>query len=726
MDRWSDMGQVIISYFTFKSSPSINLLVLFVAFVLSLFLVRLIFRRYRIRVSRDALPFVIGGWGTRGKSGTERKKTALMEALGFNILSKTTGCEATVIHSEPGLDAIEIPLYRPGDKASIWEQEKVAGLARNLNTNMFLWECMALSPDYASIMQHDWMTDDISTLSNTFVDHENVQGPTGMDVTRSLSAFIPSNAILFTAEDSMLPIIRHEAEKKNTRVQALEWHDSELLPDDVLDLYPYQVHPRNLALVLKLARHFGISENFAHGEIAGNTLPDAGAFQKFETVYRSRSLEFWNGMSANDRTSCLSNWRIAGFDESPNPRNEWIVTVINNRDDRVLRSREFSEIIVSDTPAHLHVLIGRNLNGLTGYIKDSIRKHCKSLVLAGDNIMENSMSDPYETIRKKAARILNSFRIDVPCQEAVQVKLSGMLGESFTDDAIKKCVESLIETGDFNGETVAEKLSDSFPGIDTRELPAIVFQLSRDLRDFVRISDFEKDLRHGLELKVQGKSTLNDINLQFRKLVQLIFIDRLYVIRNPYITGDQIIERLVDRTPPNHRIRIMGMQNIKGTGMDFAYRWLSLRKVQNAISDLAGDNQEDRSKAALKLADHDEYGILDAPLALDNLEKAARKHENRDPEIATVLKEAREKINRIHAQKMNALEARPAGRFMASFLRSIEQFLELGDSKRRHRRVKRVWKDLFNQRISHGKAAQILHEINKRQEGGWLLRKWLK
>ena len=55
---------------------------------------------------RARLALVIGGWGTRGKSGTERLKAALLQGLGFENLVKTTGCEAMFIHSLPGVPAI--------------------------------------------------------------------------------------------------------------------------------------------------------------------------------------------------------------------------------------------------------------------------------------------------------------------------------------------------------------------------------------------------------------------------------------------------------------------------------------------------------------------------------------------------------------------------------------------------------------------------------------------
>jgi gamma-polyglutamate synthase len=100
--------------------------------------------------------------GDTRKIGNGAKKAALFYGLGFNVVSKTTGCEAMIIHSKPGVDPVEIPIYRPGDKSSIWEQEKITGWANQLNADVLLWECMAVSSDYAGLLQHEWMNDDLS------------------------------------------------------------------------------------------------------------------------------------------------------------------------------------------------------------------------------------------------------------------------------------------------------------------------------------------------------------------------------------------------------------------------------------------------------------------------------------------------------------------------------------------------------------------------------------
>ncbi|MCA1638789.1 MAG: hypothetical protein LC768_10735 [Acidobacteria bacterium] len=147
----------------------------FILFAL-IFMGRQILAFYRIKRALRKIPLILGGWGTRGKSGTERKKAALFHALGYEIFSKTTGCEAMFLHSVNEPRASEIFLYRPYDKATIWEMGYTAELAARLNAEVYLWECMALNPRFVRILQRQWMRDDVSTITNTYPDHEDIQG----------------------------------------------------------------------------------------------------------------------------------------------------------------------------------------------------------------------------------------------------------------------------------------------------------------------------------------------------------------------------------------------------------------------------------------------------------------------------------------------------------------------------------------------------------------------
>src|SRR5690606_23364717 len=129
-------------------------------------------REARLRRWRRQLQLVVGGWGSRGKSSVERLKAALFHGLGYLVLCKPTGCEAMVLVGIPGADATEVFLYRPRDKATIVEQHTVLQLAAGLGAQVTLWECMALNPDYTQILQREWMRDDLTTITNTYPDHE--------------------------------------------------------------------------------------------------------------------------------------------------------------------------------------------------------------------------------------------------------------------------------------------------------------------------------------------------------------------------------------------------------------------------------------------------------------------------------------------------------------------------------------------------------------------------
>ena len=443
-ERITGLFEPIWNMVSTSPTPSMSVVVLMVSILLSAFLLRLIVRRHRIRMARADIPFVIGGWGTRGKSGIERKKAALFEGLGYNVASKTTGCEAMIIHARPGQDAVELPIYRPNDKASIWEQGRLVQWASRLKSQVFLWECMALGPDYADILQHDWMNDDLSTLSNTFVDHENIQGPSGMDVTRALTSFIPADSELFTSEDLMLPVIDDVCRNRNTRLHSLNWRESDLIGDDVLKQFPYTVHPRNLGTVIKIAQHLGVDRNVALREIIHHIIPDLGSFKCYQARFRGRYLEFWNGMSANDRVSTIGNFQNAGFNNIKPQDKTWSVTIVNNRDDRIIRSREFAEIIVNDIPANLHILIGTNLTGMYGYLMDAIRTYALRKNLVSTSPDSTKARQSFDLLKHDSLIMLTKFKPDGYDRESIQRKLSIMVNQSMNPEAVGSFLDELI------------------------------------------------------------------------------------------------------------------------------------------------------------------------------------------------------------------------------------------------------------------------------------------
>ena len=86
-------------------------------------------------------------------------------------------------------------------------------------------------------------------------------------------------------------------------------------------------------------------------------------------------------MSANERTGALGNWTRMSFDKhdcDAEPA-RWIITVVNNRGDRVARSEVFARFVVQDIGAHRHFLIGTNVSGLVGFLKIALENHLKQI-----------------------------------------------------------------------------------------------------------------------------------------------------------------------------------------------------------------------------------------------------------------------------------------------------------------------------------------------------------
>ena len=538
------------TYFLSVYQNSLRDLLVFIVGVGGLFLVRRIQLFRRIVRSRRRLPLVLGGWGTRGKSGTERLKAGLMNALGYAVFSKTTGCEAMFLFAPAHRPLRELFLFRPYDKATIWEQAAVARLAERLGSDVFLWECMGLTPSYTRILQEQWMRDDLSTLTNTYPDHEDLQGPAGRDIPYAMTAFIPRRSRLVTSEQQMAPILREACAAKGTRFTAVGWREPGLLTEDVLARFPYEEHPANIALVMRMAEELGVSQDFALKEMADRVVPDLGVLKTFPAApVRGRRLQFVNGMSANERYGTLANWTRMGFDRQDPAGEPGVVvsTVVNNRADRVARSRVFASMLVQDLSADRHVLIGTNLAGLTGYIEEALAAY-----LAGLSLWPQGAADDRgpEAILASAAAWLRQVRDDG--------ELAGQLAACLPGEGGAQAYLELLDEPERLHEALA------------RDGVAHAASIVDHVRRWRGQRDAYRDLQARLARASGPDAALDDA---FRRWWAAAFRDKLVVIHDSHAAGDGIIERLTAVTPPGHLNRIMGIQNIKGAGLDFVYRW---------------------------------------------------------------------------------------------------------------------------------------------------------
>jgi len=710
-------------------------------------------KRARIARARARIPLTIGGWGTRGKSGTERLKAAVFHGLGYEISVKTTGCEAMLIHSVPEEAPHEIFLFRSFDKATIWEQRDVVETAAALRSEVFLWECMALQPEFVELLQHDWMNDDLVTLTNAFPDHEDVQGPSGVDVASCITAFIPYDSTLLTSEVQFLPLFEQRARERGTVLHAVRARDGDLIAEDLLALFPYSEHPRNIALVARLAEELGVDRHLAIATMAEHVVPDLGVLKTYPPAcVRGRVLRFINGMSANERTGFLNNWHRTHLDarDADAQPHEAVVTVVNNRWDRVARSEVFGRITVEDAVADAHLLIGTNLRGLRQYIDDALRRYCAGIeVVIADDLAAPGGAD---RARDRLAHLLARARVPAPLPDRILARIDVYAAgaglqlapahrAAVAQIAARLCApaaDAPLELARVRADVAAllaplEQPLAAPPGALPPGPEVIAPAGAADvahhaLRQTTRIAVHAR-LRARLDALFGGPAhapaDAAHRAAAFNRLVAAayreLYEDLIITVEDAGETGDQIIDRCARAVPPGTHVSVMGIQNIKGTGLDFVYRWLALDHTLGRLLRLDREEPAARIAALRELESFEDYGVVDAGVAAIVLaEHAARPL---DEEEALFARSALERVRAIHRDRRRALDQAERSSFWARIAGQIERLLDPIDSVRRQRRSRTVMRDLIDHRISHGRAAKEMRALYDRQGGGWLWRR---
>jgi len=712
-------------------------------------------RRRAIDRARASIPLCIGGWGTRGKSGTERIKAGLFHGLGYQVFSKTTGCEAMMIHSIPEGPSSEIFVFRPYGKATIWEQRNLLQLGAALRADVFLWECMALNPKYVEVLQHKWMRDDLTTLTNAYPDHEDIQGPAGINVAETIACFIPLRGTMITSEINFLPLFREVSKRRRTRMIALGNRDGELIARELLELFPYQEHPRNIALVATMAEHLGVERDLAIVTMAQHVVPDLGVLKSYPKVrVRGRVLEFINGCSANERAGFMANWDrtgCAGLVHSDDPA-ELVITVVNNRDDRISRSEVFARILVNDAVTDRHVLIGTNLRGLVAFVRGSLAVYLASLQMVRPEDLEQA-DGPARAIGRLAA-LMRRLRISAPEPEPLLLRLrtyAAGAGLELRDEAVlrpvlervlashgttelPKVVRELEEDKELHA-ALDRALHEHTPA-STPALPEVLGPCTRKELDTHFVRQLARSLIHArlrrlLEsaLSPHQPAEVEAFETRNREAYRVMFEDMLIVVEDPKTKGDAIIQACARCVPPGTHVRIMGTQNIKGTGLDFVYRWLAIDAVQADLRTHAqATGAEGRIAALERLEAFADHGVVDLGILLAFLQT----HEATSPAERPVLERLRGKVEPAHARRKAALDVdtgsnAPAGQKKAGWKESavgwVEGWLDFLDGARRFHESAGIMRDLVHARIAHSKAAVLMRDIYTREKGGWLYKR---
>ncbi len=673
----------VVGHLVTLDSNTVAQITTFSAGLVAFWIGRSLVRARRLRRVRSALPLVVGGWGSRGKSGSERLKAALFHGLGYSVMSKTTGCEAMVVTSVPGREPTEVFLYRPEGKATITEQAEVMAFAAAAGVQVFLWECMALNPDYVEIVQKHWTRDDITTLTNAYPDHEDVQGPSGRDVADVISVFLPRRGRAFTTEQHMAPVLAAEARRQATHLSVVRPEAWQLLPGDVLGRIPYDEHPRNVAMVVRLAEELGIARDVALKIVGDHVVPDLGVLKEYGPMtYEGRRASFVNGMSANERAGFLSNWTRSGFDgrEEGSGLTEWIAVVVNNRADRLARQAVFARVAALDVVADSIVVIGTNVAPFRDQQREALRG------LLRERLLDVAGSGP-DARARLAAEIARRVRRDpLSCEEAAR-RLGRLLGRPLPEEDARRLWE---DGADAAGASIVVH-----PAGPDRSLDEAAAQWLREVSWLHRLA------------------TTSDWSID-AAIVALghLLASRVVPLLDSLLTGDQVMHRLVTTAPPGCRMRAMGIENIKGTGLDFVYRWLSIHRILDTLARFDGADRTVALEVLRSLAAHPDLGVADTAQAVAAVEGWLASGRLAALRLEDDGRSTLKRLEAILAERQTAMRTtRGTGRWQA--VRTwLLRMVDLRDAIRRRRAADGLRADLVARRVGQDDAARVAKTLS--------------
>jgi hypothetical protein len=488
-----------------------------------------------------------------------------------------------------------------------------------------------------------------------------------------------------------------------------------LITDDILDRFPYKEHPDNVALVLAMAEELGCAPDFALKAMADEMVPDLGVLKTYPTAdLHTRKLEFTNGMSANERFGCLGNWTRLGFDQH-DPHSDqgvWVSTVVNNRADRVPRSRVFASILVNDIQADRHFLIGTNLKGLQGFLGEAWEEYSRGVSLWKD----------VETL-------------DRPNAQAVLQRMAKRFRQPTEEQHVRSALDVMLRAVSQHSLEQNQRIDpDRLAALwrEPEKLTQALTSLELDKSLVQAIHSHVRWLRRGWEEYRQmlhriveaTDSQKQQLDIQFRTLLREWFWRKIVVIENSNATGEQIIHRICDETPPGFRNRVMGIQNIKGTGLDFAYRWQAWDACRTACEMLKDRDARIARQGLQALASMPAYGQLCAEHLRDTLQEARGSPVAQSEDLRAELDAIAEKLKRSLEQVQESLQTTVRRQGLLDWVfKTVEQFMDISDALRRRKKADQIYRDLEKERISRQRAVMELRALNKRQKGGWLSEK---
>ncbi len=299
---------------------------------------------YWHRRSRGRIPIRIHVNGVRGKSSVVRLIAAGLRQGGIRTWAKVTGTLPNLVN-ENGED---IPIVR-GAPPSIIEQRAVVAEAAAAGVQALVLECMALQPAFQRA-EESLLRPTVGVITNVRLDHEEVFGPSLLDIALALSNTIPRRGVLITTSGESVPVLKDAAGRRQASVVVVETDE---LPDSLVEDFSYIEHKENVGLALAVCQQVGVPPEVALEGMRA-CRGDPGALRIISLSEGGKTLHFVSAMAANDPESTLILFQRAVVDRGlAGP----LLVLVNSRKDRPLRSRQLGRLLPK-LPAERYLLIG--------------------------------------------------------------------------------------------------------------------------------------------------------------------------------------------------------------------------------------------------------------------------------------------------------------------------------------------------------------------------------
>jgi poly-gamma-glutamate synthase PgsB/CapB len=315
--------------------------------------------------------------GSRGKSSVTRLIGAVLRASGKITVAKTTGTAPRFITP----DGNEIPVFRPG-KPNIIEQLRIVHHAKKHRAEVLAMECMAITPEYISILEDKIIKSNIGIMTNVREDHLDVMGPTLYDVATNMARSFPKNGIAFTAEKKWFSVLEKETKKRNSKLYQVS---EDTVTDDEMKGFSYIEHKENVAIALAIGDHFGVPRKKAF-DFMYQALPDPGVLRETVVPGKGGDLYFFNALAANDPDSSLMIWNKA-----LQKRSGLKVVILILRKDRQQRTESYCRALGTTIRGDHYLIAGSPV----AFIESALLKKgvSKSSIIALENPQGNEVAE---------------------------------------------------------------------------------------------------------------------------------------------------------------------------------------------------------------------------------------------------------------------------------------------------------------------------------------------